>query len=172
MADLQFPSGDYRAPVVVVPDLVSKHPAWLRLDDQLQWYAKKSRHCRKWYKFLKVVQVALAVSIPVMSLLPSDLAKWIMAVSGILITLLETFQQMNQYATLWVAYRSTAERLKHEKYLFLSAAGPYRDMSDADRLVVLAERVEEHVSTEHANWVSEVKRGTTSDKMDSGQKGE
>jgi len=49
-------------------------------------------------------------------------------------------------------YRSTAERLKHEKYLFLSAAGPYKGLSETDRLIALAERVEELVSAEHANW--------------------
>jgi len=45
--------------------------------------------------------------------------------------------------------------LKHEKFLFLSAAGPYRDLTDETRLVKLAERVEERVSIEHANWFSE-----------------
>ena len=46
-------------------------------------------------------------------------------------------------------YRSTAEALKHEKYLFLSSAGPY---AAADRLRLLAERVEDLVSQEHAKW--------------------
>src|SRR3712207_9488676 len=50
---------------------------------------------------------------------------------------------------LWVLYRSTAEALKHEKFLFLSCAGPY---ATADRLRVLAERVEGLVSQEHAKW--------------------
>lgn len=64
---------------------------------------------------------------------------------GVLIAVLEAVQQMNQYSTLWVTYRATAERLKHEQYLFLSVAGPYKGMTDGDRLVTLAERVEEHV---------------------------
>jgi hypothetical protein len=48
-----------------------------------------------------------------------------------------------------VQYRSTAEALKHEKYLFLSQAGPY---TGPERLRVLAERVEGLVSQEHAKW--------------------
>jgi hypothetical protein len=61
---------------------------------------------------------------------------------GVAIALIEAIQQINQYSTLWVTYRSTAERLKHEKYLFLSAAGPYRELTDSEMLVQLAERVE------------------------------
>ncbi|XHO06371.1 hypothetical protein ACEQUB_03293 [Ralstonia syzygii] len=74
---------------------------------------------------------------------------------------------MNQYSTLWVTYRATAERLKHEQYLFLSSAGPYnKGLSEPDRLVVLAERVEEHVSTEHANWFNETRRASTAQKTE------
>ena len=99
-----------------------------------------------------------------MSFLSADYSKWATAIAGSVIALLEAVKHMNQYSTLWVTYRSTAERLKHEKYLFLSAAGPYRDMQESDRLVQLAERVEEHVSTEHANWFNETRR-SLSDKQ-------
>lgn len=146
---------------IAVPEFAATHPAWLRLEGQMQWYDNKSQHSQRWYKGLKLAQVALAVLIPVMSLLPADLAKWATAVSGTVIALLEAVQQMNQYSTLWVTYRATAERLKHEKYLFLSAAGPYRGLQEPERLIQLAERVEEHVSTEHANWFNETRRVAT-----------
>jgi len=153
-------------PAVPVPDFAAAHPAWLRLESQMQWYDGKSVHSQRWYKRLKFAQVALAVLIPVMSLLPADVAKWATAVSGTVIALLETVQQMNQYSTLWVTYRSTAEHLKHEKFLFLSAAGPYRGLSEPERLTQLAERVEEHVSTEHANWFNETRRVAASAKQE------
>lgn len=143
---------------IAVPEFARTHSAWLRLSDQMEWYDNKSQHSQCWYKRLKLAQVALAVLIPVMSLLPADLAQWATAISGTTIALLEAVQQMNQYSTLWVTYRATAERLKHEKYLFLSAAGPYRGLSEPERLIQLAERVEEHVSTEHANWFNETRR--------------
>jgi hypothetical protein len=40
----------------------------------------------------------------------------------------------------------------------LETAGPYRGLGGEERFVALAERVEEHVSTEHANWFNENKR--------------
>jgi hypothetical protein len=147
-----------------IPAFATAHPAWYRLQDQLDWYDCKSQQCQRMYKRLKIAQVALAVLIPTTSLLPSDPAKWTSSIAGALIAVLEAVQQINQYSTLWVTYRATAERLKHEKYLFLSAAGPYKGLPEPDRLVALAERVEEHVSAEHANWISDAQR------VNSGQK--
>lgn len=143
-----------------VPEFANGHAAWFRLNDQLDWYDRNSQRNQCWYKYLKISQVGLAVIIPATSLLSGDTAKWASSIAGILIALLEALQQMNQYSTLWLTYRSTAERLKHEKYLFLSAAGPYKNLLEADALVALSERVEEHVSTEHANWFNETKRAT------------
>jgi hypothetical protein len=93
-----------------------------------------------------------------MNLLPALVSGWFTGIAGILIAFLEAIQQMNQYSTLWLMYRSTAERLKHERYLLLAQAGPYRGLSTNEALVGLAERVEEHVSSEHANWFNEGKR--------------
>ncbi len=149
---------------IAVPDAVAVHPAWQRLEDQLNWYDQKSIHCQNWYKGLKFLQISLAVFIPIASHFDPICAKWSTAIAGSLIALLEGLQHMNQYSTLWVTYRATAERLKHEKYLFLSGAGPYKNLDEPERLLTLAERVEEHVSTEHANWINETRRAVTIDK--------
>lgn len=143
---------------LAVPDGIKHEPAWMRLEDQIGWYDTKSVQCQNRYKTLKLIQIGLAVAIPVFSHAEPAVAKWLTSFAGATIALLEGVQHMNQYSTLWVTYRSTAERLKHEKYLFLSSAGPYRDLRETDCLVTLAERVEEHVSTEHANWFNETKR--------------
>ena len=137
---------------------VGQHPAWARLNDQISWYDSKSGRAQRFYKGLKFLQLLMAVAIPILSQLDPIYAKWSTAVAGALIAILEGVQHMNQYSTLWFTYRSTAERLKHEKHLFLSKAGPYRGLVDDDALIALAERVEEHVSTEHANWFNETTR--------------
>jgi len=152
---------------ISAPEFAATHPAWLRMEDQLAWYDSKSTKCQVWYKRLKVLQVALAVGIPVASHLEPSVAKWVTSVAGALIAILEGIQHLNQYSTLWVTYRSTAEYLKHEKYLFLASAGQYRGLSDDDRLILLAERVEERVSTEHANWFNEVRRAATEKELKS-----
>jgi hypothetical protein len=139
----------------------SAHPALGRLEDQIKWYSNKSRSCQCWYKRLKFCQIGLATSIPLSSLLTSEwLARWIAASAGSLIALMEGVQHMNQYSTLWVTYRSTSELLKHEKFLFLSEAGPYRGLTEKERFVLLAERVEERVSTEDAKWTDNTGKST------------
>ena len=142
------------------PEWAENHPAWLRLEDQLFWYDGKSLNAQRWYKWLKLVQVILAISISILSQI-DNVGKWLASAAGGLIAIIEAVQHMNQYSALWITYRSTAERLKHEKHLFLSAAGPYRGLAEPERIIALAERVEEHVSTEHANWFNESQRVVT-----------
>ena len=71
---------------------------------------------------------------------------------GGLIVVVEGFQQLNQYQQNWMLYRSNAEALKHEKYLFLARAGPY--VRSKDGVALLADRIEGLISQEHAKWVS------------------
>ena len=72
--------------------------------------------------------------------------------AGALIVVLEGLQQLQQYQQNWITYRSTCERLKHEKFLFAARAGPY---ASSEPEALLAERVESLVSQEHAAWVSQ-----------------
>jgi len=62
--------------------------------------------------------------------------------------------RVNAYEQNWINYRSTCEALKHEKFLFLAKAGPYKDATTA--VTQLAERVESLVSVEHAKWLRNV----------------
>jgi hypothetical protein len=43
------------------------------------------------------------------------------------IVVLEGVQHLYQFHEQWIAYRSTAEALKRERYLYLASAGPYAD---------------------------------------------
>ena len=139
----------------------AEHPAWKRLEDQLDWYDKKSIYCQKFYKRINFVQVVVALLIPLISFSDLTYTKWLTASAGALIAILEAVQQMNRYSQLWVTYRATAERLKRDKHFFLSAAGPFKDLEESDNLILLAERVEEHISTEHTDWIDDTKRVVT-----------
>ena len=131
-------------------------PAWERLESQVDWYDRKSNQNQHWFKRLKVLQIVTAAAIPVAAALGVH-AKPIGA-AGALIVVLEGLQQLQQYQQNWTTYRSTCERLKHEKYLFLAGAGPYTKAPRPEAL--LAERVEGLVSQEHAAWVSQQQEAT------------
>jgi hypothetical protein len=140
---------------IFVPEEGTKHPAWLRLNDQLDWYDKKSGDNQRRYKQIKVAQLVLAGAIPVFALVGEVWGRWVTAILGASVAILEGLQQLGQYNNLWTGYRATAEQLKHERFLYLAQSGPYRKLGQEDALRLLAERVEEQVTTEHAKWVSE-----------------
>jgi uncharacterized protein DUF4231 len=125
-------------------------PAWTRLEDQIAWYDEKSNDNRHWFKRLKVLQIVTAAAIPVAA--SADAAGWLIGAGGALIVVVEGLQQLQQYQQNWTTYRATCERLKHEKFLFISGAGPYATTREPEAR--LAERVEALVSQEQAAWVS------------------
>jgi len=118
-----------------------------RLDDQLGWYDRKSVAAQRAYKRVKTLELVVAACVPVLAGLSAPAA--VTAALASVVVIAEGVLQLNQWQTNWVLYRSTAEALKHEKYLHLGQAGPY---SGPDRDRVLAERVEGLVSQEHAKW--------------------
>ena len=125
-------------------------PALTRLEDQIGWYDGKSQENQRWFKRLKVSQIVTAAAIPVAAAAAAPTR--ILGGGGAVIVVLEGLQQLQQYQQNWTTYRSTCERLKHEKFLFAALAGPYSRAPRPDAL--LAERVEGLVSQEHAAWVS------------------
>src|SRR3954452_16212337 len=123
-----------------------------RLDDQISWYDRKSQSAQKRYKVLKLVQVVAAALLPLLPVFGIPHPEKVSAVLGLVILIIETVQQLNQDQQNRVIYRSTCEALKHEKYLFLSDAGPYKDAENP--LALLADRIEGLISQEHAKWMS------------------
>jgi len=126
-----------------------------RLEEQIAWYGSRSRSARRAYKRIKVVEILSAAFIPFLGSLPFEALKphlvLITGALGVLITILEGVLHLNQYQENWTNYRSTAEALKHEKYVYLGKAAPYADAADPHAL--LAERIESLVSQENAKWL-------------------
>lgn len=139
-----------------------------RLEDQLSWYDRSSSRAQRNFKTLKTITLVLAAAVPLSAAFGAP--SWVAAVLGFGILVAEGLVQLNQYQVNWQTYRTTAEALKHEKYLYLAAAGPYREAEDPKRL--LAERIEELVSQEHARWVASHeearKKATTSQTREAG----
>ena len=124
-----------------------------RLDDQIDWYDRKSGRNKTWFHTLQIVQIVTGALIPFLALqvkasqirldLAVGLLGVIVAVTGGVLTLCK-FQE------LWVGYRTTAETLKHEKYLYRTGSGPY---AVENALQILVERVERVISQENTSWV-------------------
>ena len=139
------------APAEAHAEAPARPAAWERLETQIQWYGRHARSNKRWYMRIKLVQIVSAAIIPVLA--AADLPTWIAGALGALIVILESVQQLFQFHSNWTHYRSTAEALKHEKYLYVACAGAYATAKDPAAL--LAERVEGRVSQEHAAWAAE-----------------
>ena len=122
---------------------------WERLEDQIGWYDRKSSENQRMYKWLKLLEIAIAASLPVVAAVHSPVA--VTGGLAAVIVVLEGVQHVYQFQEHWITYRSTAEALKHERFLYLAQAGPY---SAEDRHRQLAERLEGLVSQEHAKWTA------------------
>jgi hypothetical protein len=135
--------------IEAVPSPATEDPTWSRLEDQIGWYDRRSRENQRRYKALKLVELMVAAALPVVAALESPV--WLTGGLAAVIVVLEGTQHLFQFQEHWITYRSTAEALKHERYLYLATAGPY---VGADRHRQLAERLESFVSQEHAKWAA------------------
>lgn len=122
-----------------------------RLEQQIRWYSEKSGSAQQIYKRLKIGEFLLSAAIPLISLILWDCiyARYIMSGIGSILSVLAYVHGLYKWHDHWIMYRSTAEALKREKYLYLAKAGPYVS-PDADRLLVT--RCEQILSQENALW--------------------
>jgi len=123
-----------------------------RVEEQIRWYDTKSRNNRRGYKFLKVLTIVSASLIPVIAgsvrITHSTL---ITSMLGVMVTIIEGIQQVNQFHSNWLGYRSITEALKREKYLYLGGTGSY---GTPRSLALFAERVESIIAQENTRWLS------------------
>ena len=139
---------DGRAESSAVP--TREDPVWDRLEDQIEWFDKKAVQNQRSFKLLKYAEILTAAAIPVLT--GFDVTREVLAVLGGLVLVIESVLHLNQYQQNWIAYRSAAEALNHEKFLFVAHAGPYARA--AHPRATLAKRVEALIGQEHAKWVT------------------
>ena len=123
-------------------------PTWQRLEDQLAWYSTQSGRSRRWYQWLKVLELIVAAAIP--AAVAAGASAPVAGALGGVVVVLEGVQQLFGFQANWLGYRSAAEALKRERFLYMAEAGEY---ATAKRpLALLAERVEGIGTKENAGW--------------------
>src|SRR5262245_3737198 len=121
-----------------------------RLDDQIGWYSGAADNNRRGHWALRLASLAMAAAVPLTVLL--DQPSVIAALLGAGLVIAEGSHELFRLQQNWTSFAATAEALKHEKYLFLATAGPYRKA--ADPAAMLAERTEALIVGETAQWVA------------------
>lgn len=121
-----------------------------RLDDQIDWYGNKASKHQKKYIFCRIIELTLAASIPVLLLIEANWIKIIAGTAGAIVATSSGIQSVYKFHENWIEYRATSETLKHEKFLYLTRSGVYKDNENI--LQLLTERVESIISHENINW--------------------
>jgi hypothetical protein len=155
---------DLQEPTTAVA-IEGQHPTLERLDSQIAWYDTKSRQCAVRFKVLKAIVIAAAAAIPVVAAF--DVQVYVAGILGAVVVVVEGLLQAYQYHQNWITYRSTAEALKHEKYLYLARADVYAGSRNPLRL--LAERIEGLISQEHARWISSRRQTDEEERREKGE---
>jgi hypothetical protein len=123
-----------------------------RLDDQIVWYDQKSQWNQKWFKRLRMLEILFAMSIPfLVSEITNDtnVLKVIVGAMAVCVAVLSGLVTLYKFQENWIEYRTVAETLKHEKFLYLTKSAPY---DEEDSFHALVERVEGLISRENTTW--------------------
>lgn len=129
-----------------------------RLDDQINWFDKKSAFNQKWYKRLQVMIIVASCSIPFLTGFVDEngfYVKFTIAVLGLVIASFTAVLGLYQFQDNWMGYRMSCESLIQEKHLFLTGAGPY---SGDEPFPLLVERVEALIASDISNWSANMKK--------------
>ena len=138
-----------------------------RVDDQINWYSKKSTFNKKRYQFIKALIIVISACIPVLAIIISgddNTVKIAVGIAGVLIVVLEGMLSHYKYKDIWLEYRMTAELLNREKILYLTASGPYKD---GKNLQFFVERSEAIMSAENKSWLTNQLKSDDKKKQDS-----
>ena len=128
-----------------------------RVDDQINWYDRKSQFNQQWYKNLRIAEIVAAAAIPFLAGYFSaeiPVIQFIVGFLGFIIAVIAGVVGLYQFQERWVEYRTTCESLRHEKYLYLTKSEPY-NLKNPFPLFV--QRVESLISVENSRWAQLIK---------------
>lgn len=126
-----------------------------RVNDQINWMDGKSSWNQKVYKRLKIAEIVAAALVPMLAGYQTQTTDSrsvlgiVIGALGVIIVILSSIRQLNKYQENWITYRTTAESIKREKFLFETGAIPYNNEMAFQQFVI---NVESLLSKENESW--------------------
>lgn len=136
-----------------------------RLEDQINWYDRKSIQNQKTFKRLQIILIVAAALIPFISGYVDRLVylQYVLGGIGVLVAAITGLISLYKFQENWTTYRTTCESLRHEKYLYLTKTAPYTGENSFN---VLVERVEMLISKENSSWGEIMKKAEKQNEND------
>ena len=124
-----------------------------RLEEQIVYYEKAAGRAKQMHVRLQGAIIVLSVMVPLAVSHPQDWSGWqriLVVAASLLLPAMTGLTSFRKYGETWISYRTTAELLKTEKYLFRTGSGRYRDNPNAFHDLV--EAVEALLIAEHTKF--------------------
>ena len=129
-----------------------------RVDDQIDWYDRKSGFNQRWFKRLQVIAIISASTIPFLAGFSSgddNTIRVFIGILGLIVATITGVLSIYKFQEHWLGYRTTCESLRHEKYLFITQAEPYNTEESFSTFV---QRIESLISKENTDWLHYIKK--------------
>ena len=88
-----------------------------RVDQQIDWYSAKSQSNQRWFKVLRLIEIAFATASPVLvSQIATDtpVLKIIVGSIGVCVAVIAGIVSLYKFQENWIEYRAAAETLKRK----------------------------------------------------------
>ncbi len=123
-----------------------------RLDDQYGWFEGKSAWNKQRYYTFQIIQIVAGALIPLLTAMSRYSPMiYVVGTLGVVVTVVGGILSLFKFHEQWIEYRTAAEALKQEKFLYETGSGPY---AVSNRLQVLVERVEAILGRQNSLWVA------------------
>lgn len=124
-----------------------------RVDDQINWYDKKSASCQRKYQLTQTIEIVLAALIPLLSAYSKDcvLVAIIVGALGAAIAIIESLTKLYKWHENWIEYRTTCELLRYQKHLFVTKSSPYNIEPESIENIFVR-NIENIISSENNKW--------------------
>lgn len=128
-----------------------------RIDGQIKWYGGKSRDNKRWYYQSRTVIIVCGALIPLLVGYANGQWEWLKYAAGALgamVAIAEGLLSLKKYLENWTTYRSTSERLKREKLLYLNKVGEDYAAGDEAAFKQFVLKAELIMTSENQDWTA------------------
>lgn len=121
-----------------------------RVNEQIEWYDKKSKFNKKWYLSIRTIEFTIAILIP---FLASYIASLYIGLMGVIVAICAGMLTILKFHDNWIKYRRTSEMLKYHLNIFENKVEPYNDEDSYSKFVRMVESTILNENNEWQNYI-------------------
>lgn len=124
-----------------------------RIQDQIDYFDRKSVKYKKIYFTLKTTQILISASIPVLTsfVIKHNWVLILISIAGALVTAIDSIISLNKFNDKRIQYRASSELLKQEQYLYETKSEIYSNDPE-NSFNLLVSKIESILSNEVSEW--------------------